>query len=146
MKKTTAIISTAITLMLTAVLFAAEQPVKNASSHLGTWQLVSAKYGDDKEFSDAPKDALHLKMLTATHFIWVAYDAKTKVVSSSMGGSYSLEGGNYTETVEFFLPEPMKAYLGKKQEFTIKIDGDKLTQSGKLSDGMKIEEVWQRVK
>jgi hypothetical protein len=40
----------------------------------------------------------------------------------------------------------MKAYLGKKQEFTIKIDGDKLTQSGKLSDGMKIEEVWQRVK
>jgi hypothetical protein len=40
----------------------------------------------------------------------------------------------------------MESYLGKKQAFTIKIDGDKLVQSGKLSDGLQIEEVWQRVK
>ena len=40
----------------------------------------------------------------------------------------------------------MEPYLGKKQVFTIKIDGDKLFQSGQLSDGLKIEEIWQRVK
>jgi hypothetical protein len=40
----------------------------------------------------------------------------------------------------------MEAYLGKKQAFKIKIDGDKLFQAGQLSDGLKIEEVWQRVK
>jgi len=40
----------------------------------------------------------------------------------------------------------METYLGKKQAFTIRIDGDKLFQSGQLSDGLKIEEVWQRVK
>jgi hypothetical protein len=49
-------------------------------------------------------------------------------------------------TVEFFLPESMKVYLGKEQAFTIRIEGDRLFQSGKLSDGQKIEEVWQRVK
>ena len=85
-------------------------------------------------------------MLTATHFIWVNYDAKTKLVSSSMGGTYTLESGNYTETIEFGFPEGMGAYFGKKQVFTIKFDGDKMIQSGKLSDGLKIEEVWQRVK
>ena len=63
-----------------------------------------------------------------------------------MGGSCGLQGSNYTETIEYFLPEGMKVYLGKEQVFTIKIDGDKLFQSGKLSDGQKIEEVWQRVK
>ena len=36
--------------------------------------------------------------------------------------------------------------LGKEQVFTISVEGDKLVQSGKLSDGQKIEEIWQRVK
>jgi hypothetical protein len=40
----------------------------------------------------------------------------------------------------------MKVYLGKEQVFTIKLEEDRLFQSGKLSDGMKIEEVWQRVR
>jgi len=57
-----------------------------------------------------------------------------------------LQGATYTETVEFFLPAGMKVYLGKEQVFTIRVEGDKLFQSGKLSDGMKIEEIWQRVK
>jgi hypothetical protein len=146
MKKAALILSVIISLTLSALLFAGEQPAKELGSHLGTWQLVSAKYGDATEFSDAPKDTKHLKMLTETRFVWVRYDVKTKVLADSMGGSYSLQDGKYTETVEFCFPESMKTYLGKKQEFTIKIDGDKLTQSGKLSDGMKIEEVWQRVK
>jgi hypothetical protein len=34
----------------------------------------------------------------------------------------------------------------KPQKFTIKVDADKLFQSGALSDGLKIEENWERVK
>ena len=56
-----------------------------------------------------------------------------------------MKEGAYTETVEF-VGQGMESYLGKEQAFTIKIDGDKLTQSGQLSDKMKIEEIWQRVK
>jgi hypothetical protein len=143
MKKTPLMLAAVLTLMFITVLISAQPATKDA---VGTWQLVSTKYGDAKEFSDVPKDERHVKMLTATHFIWVIYDGKTNLVSTSMGGSYTLHNGKYTETVEFFLPKEMEGYLGKKQEFTLKIDGDKFFQSGTLSDGTKIEEVWQRIK
>lgn len=145
MRKTLLIFGTVATLALTAALPGADQPAKDAGSHLGTWRLVSAKYGDAKEFSDVSNQGPHIKMLTANRFIWVIYDSKTKLVSLSMGGSYRLEGASYTETVEFFQPKGMKVYLGKEQVFTIRIKGDRLFQSGKLSDGMQIEEIWQRV-
>lgn len=145
MKKTPLIVCAVLILVLTAALFGAEQSARNAGSHLGTWQLVATKYQDAKEFSDVPKDEMHIKMIDATHFTWVIYDSKTKLISRSMGGSYRLQGGSYTETVEFFLPTGMKIYLGKEQAFTIRVEGDKLFQSGKLSDGMNIEEIWQRV-
>jgi hypothetical protein len=145
MRKTLLILGTAAALALTAVVPGAEKPPKDAGSHLGTWQLVSAKYGDAKEFSDVSNSGPHIKMLTADRFIWVIYDSKTKLISLSMGGSYRLQGASYTETVEFFLPDGMKVYLGKEQAFTIRVEGDKLFQSGKLSDGQNIEEIWQRV-
>ncbi len=145
MKKTPLIHIAVVVLLLTAVLSGAEPSAKEAG-HLGTWRLISTKYGDAKDFSDVSKDEPHIKIITPTHFIWVIYDPKTKLVSNSMGGSCGVQGANYTETIEYFFPEGMKVYLGKEQVFTIKIEGDKLFQSGKLSDGQKIEEVWQRVK
>jgi len=144
MRKTLLILGTAATLALTAALPGAEKPAQDEGSHLGTWRLVSAKYGDAKEFSDVSNQEPHIKMLTADRFIWVIYNSKTKLISLSMGGSYRLQGDRYTETVEFFLPEGMKIYVGKEQVFTIRVEGDKLFQSGKLSDGEKIEEIWQR--
>ena len=129
----------------TLALLAQQQPAKGGGGHLGTWQLVSAKYGEAKDFSDYPKERRRLKMITATHFTWVDYDTTTKKIGSSAGGAYVLKDGAYTETIEF-VGEGMETYLDKKQAFTIKADGDKLTQSGQLSDGLKIEEVWQRVK
>jgi hypothetical protein len=137
--------STMVILALTAAVVAQQPPTKNSDSHLGTWQLVSTKYGDAKDMADYPKERRRLKMITATHFTWVDYDIKTKKISSSAGGTYTLRDGAYAETIEF-VGEGMETYLGKKQEFTIRIDGDKLFQSGQLSDGLKIEEVWQRVK
>jgi len=143
--KRTWILSVVVGLVFTLVVFAQQQPAKGAGSHLGTWELVSTKYGDAKDFSDYPKERRRLKMITATHFMWVDYDSNTKKTSGSAGGRYSLQDSVYTETIEF-IGEGMEAYLGKKQAFTIKIDGEKLTQSGQLSDGLKIEEVWRRVK
>ena len=61
------------------------------------------------------------------------------------GGPYTLNGNSYTDSIEF-VGTGLETYLGKKQSFTIKVDGDKLRQSRQLSDGLKIEEVWQRLK
>ena len=145
MKKTALILSAVVIFALTAALVAQQPPAKGGGSHLGTWQLLSTKYGDAKEFSDYPKERQRLKMITATHFTWVDYDTKTKKISASAGGPYSLREGVYIETIAF-VGDGMETYLGKKQEFTIRVDGDKLFLSGKLSDGLKIEEVWQRMK
>ena len=131
--------------VLAATLVAQQPTAKGSGTHLGTWQLVSTKYGDAKDFSDFPKEQRRVKLITATHFTWVQYDVATKKVESTAGGPYTLDGGSYTESIEF-VGTGMETYLGKKQSFTIKVDGDKLYQSGQLSDGLKIEEVWQRLK
>ena|SRR5688572_7285054 len=115
------------------------------ASHLGTWKLVSTKYGDAKDFTPYREESSRLKIINATHFIWVEVDSKTKNVLASAGGAYKLDGLSYTETIDF-AGEGMAAYLGKSQKFTIRVDGDKLFQSGELSDGLKIEENWERVK
>ncbi len=145
MKKTALILSTVFILALTGALMAQQSSTKADTKPLGTWELVSTKYGEAKDFEDYRKERKRVKLITATHFNWVDYDTKTKLVSSSAGGPYSYRDGTYTETIDF-VGEGMETYLGKKQEFTIRIDGDKLVQSGQLSDGLKIEEVWQRVK
>jgi len=145
MKKLTSILCVVFALAVSVALLAQEKPAKDGGSHLGTWQLASVKYGDSKEFSDYPKARRRLKMITATHFNWVDYDVKTGTVASSAGGRYNLKDEAYVETIDF-IGEGMETYLGKKQVFNIKIDGDKLTQAGQLSDGTKIEEVWKRVR
>ncbi len=144
MKKASIIVVLAA-MVLAVTLHSQQQTSKGSGTHLGTWQLISTKYGDAKDFSDFPKEQRRVKLITATHFTWVQYDAGSKKVDSMAGGPYTLEGNSYTETIEF-VGTGMETYLGKKQLFTIKVDGDKLNQSGQLSDGLKIEEVWQRLK
>ncbi len=121
------------------------KPVAEQPACAGTWQLISFKYGEGTNWTDLPQEQRRLKLITPTHFSWVQYDVATGKVQSTAGGTYTLSGESYTESVEF-AGEGMTDYLGKKQPFTIRVEGDKLNQSGQLSDGMKIEEVWQRVK
>jgi hypothetical protein len=130
-------------LTLAMSLSAQQETIKPA--HQGTWKLVSMKYGDAKEFSDFPEGHQRVKLITQTHFTWIQYDTTEKQVQSVAGGPYSLEGNVYTETIEF-AGEGMTAYLGGKHAFTIRVDGDKFFLSGQLADGLKIEEIWQRVK
>ena len=121
------------------------KPVSSAPAHWGTWQLTSFKYGDDGKWTDRPQEQRRIKLITETHFTWVEYEVATGKVLSTAGGSYTLSGGAYTETIDY-AGEGMTTYLGKPQSFTIRVEGDKLHQSGQLSDGTKIEEVWQRLK
>jgi hypothetical protein len=134
-------ISAATTLAFSLGLYA--QPEPTGGSPVGTWQLASAKYSG-QEFT-IPTGERHVKIITPTHFVWVAY-GKNNVITSSMGGSCSFKDGKYTEVAEFCLPEGMKDFVGKTQSFTVRVEGSKLYQSGKLSNGIKIDEVWERVK
>ena len=122
-----------------------EKSTEGAGKHLGTWRLVSTKYGEATEFTKYREGSKRLKLINATHFTWVEVNADTKEVISLAGGSYKLAGNTYTETIEW-AGEGMQDYLGKPQKFQIQVEGDKLFQSGELSNGLKIEENWERVK
>ena len=135
----------AFALLSLSALQAADKSAASTSSHLGTWRLLSTKYGEVTEFTNYPDTSKRLKLITATHFTWLEVENANKMVRSSAGGTYTFNSGEYTETIEF-AGEGMEAFLGKPQKFTIRIDGDTLHQSGQLSNGLKIEEKWTRVK
>jgi hypothetical protein len=123
---------------------AQEDSKKSSGRHLGTWRLASFKYGDNQPgFTDFPESQRRIKLITETHFTWVQFDATTMEVSSTAGGTYSLSGNTYTESIDFGLG--MDTYFGEKHAFTIRVEDDKFFLSGSLADGLKIEEVWQRV-
>lgn len=111
---------------------------------VGTWELVSEKWGDAKEFTSPPADRKSIKFITPTHFVWVWVDPKRKI-TNSMGGTYKHEGDSYIETPEYAF-EGMEAYVGKAQKFTAKVESDKWTHSGTLSEGQTLTEIWKRVK
>jgi len=119
---------------------------------VGTWRLVSATYGDPggKEGRDwiryVPEGVVHLKHVTPTHFTVVTYDVSSRKVSIVGGGRYLSQDGVYKESVEYAVGGRLPELLGKEQTFALKIEGDRWTHSGTLTNGQRISEVWERIK
>ncbi len=116
--------------------------VNQANKILGTWELVSYKYGEGKE-TVYPAELKAIKLITPTHFTWIHYRTKDNIVYDSAGGAYVFDGVNYTENVDYG-GRGMVPWFGKSQ-FKIKIEGNQMFLSGTLADGYKIEEVWKKL-
>jgi hypothetical protein len=128
---------------------AADEPAKAEAKPdnelVGTWKLVSAKYNGQE--NKLPEGMTMLKHVTPVQFMWAIYDKDGKI-ESALGGPYSLNGDKYDETPEYGLADTLdslKELKGKIQSFTWKIKGNKWYHDGKLSSGVTIEEVWERV-
>jgi hypothetical protein len=109
---------------------------------VGTWKQVSARY-DGREFR-FPEGVRTIKHVTPTQFMWVSYDPEGKVTRCA-GGSYTLAGEDYEELPEYGMSGDFDVIRGKKQSFKCKIVDGKWHHDGKLSNGLTIEEVWERV-
>lgn len=148
MKKTFAtIISVAFLAiaMLTISASTSEKAKKEKVSIQGTWQLVSYKYGSSASgFTDVMDNIRRLKVISEAHFIWVQFDTLSGRISSSAGGSYTLNGNAYSEYLEYGLG--MDQYIKQYHNYTVKVEGDLQFLSGPLAPGYKIEEIWRRVK
>jgi hypothetical protein len=120
--------------------------VSNNDGVLGAWELVSYKYGEVATATDlaTAKKSKEIKLMTKGHFVWVVYDLKKRIPSSSGGGTYSLSQDDYRERLEFGTTRA-SALIGKEQSLRSSIEGDRMIESGTLSDGTRIEEVWQRL-
>ncbi len=136
-----------VMLVFTISLQAQQESNKSSSSHLGTWQLISFKYWENAEgFTEFPKDRRRIKLITDNHFTWTEFNAETKRIEIAAGGSCSMNGDTYIESIDFALSPDMENQIGRRYSFTIRIEDDKLFQSGFIEEGFKIEEVWQRMK
>jgi hypothetical protein len=109
---------------------------------IGTWKLISAKYGGQP--SDISDQSTTLKHVTPSQFMWASYD-KDGTVARAAGGSYTIKGEIYEETPEYGLSSDFDLIKGKLQTFKWKVEGNKWYHNGKLSNGLTIEEVWERV-
>lgn len=134
-----------IALAVTAATGRADEPKGGAKADnklVGTWRLASAKYGG-KEYK-FPEGNTTLKHITPTQFMWASYDKDGKVTRAA-GGNYTLKGEAYEETPEYGISSDFDLIKGKAQSFTWKVDGNTWHHTGKLSSGLTIEEVWERV-
>lgn len=102
----------------------------------GTWDLVSGQ--------QLPKGTRDIKIISGGHFIFVAYDMENGKPLYTGGGTYRLSGTSYTEHIEFASDRIAAGLVGKDQPFTVKVDGDTFTQTGTLSNGKALSEVWKR--
>lgn len=123
----------------------AEEPSAKARTNelVGTWRLVSASYGGRE--SDLPKRVTMLKQITPTHFLWTRIDSTTGQIRDAAGGTYSLNGETYTETPKFGMGGDFEIVRDKPHSFTWKIDANEWHHTGKLANGLTIDEVWERV-
>jgi hypothetical protein len=135
---------------MTAVVFlaasaAADEPKGDAKADnklIGTWKLVSAKYGGKE--SKLPEGTTALKHITPTQMMWLSYDKDGKMTRAA-GGSYTLKADDFTDTPEYGMGNDFDVVKGMTHAFKCKVVGNKWLYTGKLASGLEIEEVWERV-
>ena len=113
-----------------------------AKELIGTWRMVSAKYGGSE--SELPTQLTVLKHLTPTHMTWMRAVPDSGEVVAMACGKWKLDGDQYSEVPEFGMGGDFATVKGGTHVFTCKIVGDRWHHTGKLATGLTIEEVWER--
>jgi hypothetical protein len=103
----------------------------------GTWELLSGQ--------PLPQGARDIKILSGGNFMFAAYDTETGKPLYAAGGTYRLEGNSYTEHMAFASDKIANGLVGKDQSFTVKLDGNTFIQTGMLTNGKPLSEVWKRL-
>ncbi|MDF1746245.1 MAG: hypothetical protein P1V19_21270 [Gimesia sp.] len=121
---------------------ATKPPAKEAKqdlrkSMLGAWVLLG-KPGATEE----PAKGARMKFWGLGHWTITQADPDTGVVIVHHGGTYTLDGDKYVETITF-ANENTKDYIGKSLQFKIEVEGDTYRQYG---DGNPFTEEWRRLK
>jgi hypothetical protein len=115
-----------------------KESTKLAKDLIGAWALV----GTPDKAGEAPKSGGRLKFFTGKHWAVTEAEPETGKVLFHHGGTYTLDGDNYAETIEY-ANESTADLIKKTMKFKIKVEGDTYTQIGV---GNPFSEVWKRAK
>ena len=98
--------------------------------------------GTPDNVEEPPATGGRLKFITDKHWTVTQADPDTGEVIFHLGGTYTLNGDDYVETVKY-ATENTKDLISKVHKFKIKVEGDTLTIIG---IGNPWTEVWKRAK
>jgi hypothetical protein len=119
-----------------------QNTAKACATLVGTWRIATAVYGGNQH-KFAPGRTT-IKHVTPAQFAWLTYGTDGSVTRAA-GGGYTLKGEAYEETPEYGISSDFDELKGKAQTFACRIEGNKWYLKGSLSNGLTIEEVWERV-
>jgi beta-lactamase regulating signal transducer with metallopeptidase domain len=105
---------------------------------IGTWVWA----GTPGEVGEPPAAGGRRKVVTENKWSLTQTDAKTGATNYYHGGTWSLKGDDYAETVEYANANTTNL-INRTFKFNVKVEGDTLTLIG---IGNPWKEVWKRVK
>ena len=105
---------------------------------VGAWRQAGTP--DNPE--EPPAKGGKLKVFTGKHWSVTQIDGETGRVEFVIGGTYKLDGAEYTETVEY-ATDNFGEQIGKTFTFAVKVDKDTYTQVGVGND---YNEAYRRAK
>jgi hypothetical protein len=108
---------------------------KLSSDIQGAWKMV------ERNGVPVPEGVTQIKMITGSRFMWMLTNAQG-IVMDCAGGTYTLEGGAYTETIDM-APHP-GSNVGKLYPCQVSIAGNRLYQMASPANG-SILEVYERI-
>lgn len=124
----------------------AEEPVPKDQLReklIGTWKLVSFK-ADGVE-NDLPTCLTVLKHITPTHMTWMRIKPDTTEVVTMACGTWTIDGDQFSDSPLYATGDAGKIVMGGTHTFSCKIVGNQWHHSGALANGLKLDEVWERV-
>ena len=114
------------------------------SALIGTWKMTAMKVnGED---NDLPDTSVTYKHVTPGGFTWLSYDKGTGKMFRAGGGTYTLVGDAYTETIVYGMGDDFDGIRNASHPFTCRVEGDTWHHTGKLAGGTALDERWVRVK
>lgn len=87
-----------------------------------------------------PRDRRTIKILSGGRFQWLAFNSATGEFSGTGGGTYTIDGDQYTEHITFFSRDDSR--VGAILDFTFEIKNGKWHHRGQSSKGQPIYEIW----
>ena len=132
--------------------------ISNPETLEGSWRLVQTiEHGaeDTTNRSDG-SSVVYQKHITATHFMWIAYDLTESNLLGTGGGTYTYDGSTYIEDIHFFYP-PGSNERGQKIKFNVDFregawrhtgyvklyDFDPESGDNLVTDSIIIDEIWE---
>jgi len=113
---------------------------------IGTWNLISYKEPFDLIWRKYPDFVGYIKVITSTHFAWTKYNREGDEIIAIGGGTYSINNGHYTETINYHYP-PRPEVIEINAEFDWKLENHTWYHFGEIEDGNQIDfvrEIWTR--